>query len=227
MRRITASLKLETHRMTPDEDVTTMLSDRTVRDLLNQAAAGTPVPGGGSLTALVAALGAALAQMVANLTIGRPRFAAVASEMAALAERAQDLHRDLLADMERDVAAYTRVMQAYRLPQETTADKRRRREAVQTAMQEAARVPLTVAEKALTAMELALTAVRSGNPSAAADGVVGAMLARAGLQGALFNVRVNLRELHDKEVAAPMAETAAAVEERAQQLEAAIMALVP
>lgn len=204
-----------------------MLADLTLKDLLEQTAAGTPVPGGGSLAAMTGAVGAALAEMVARLTAGRAKFAAADAEMRTLAERAQTLRGALLADMERDAAAYTAVMQAFQLPRDTAAEKQRRTEAVQTALEHAARVPLAVAEKALAVMELAQTAVRSGNPNAASDGAVGAMLARAALQGACFNVRINLQSIHDPAVVASLGKAAEALADRAATLEKEILAAMP
>lgn len=201
-----------------------MLADLTLKDLLAQTAEGTPVPGGGSLAAMTAAAGAALVQMVAHLTAGRPRFDAVDQEMRTLAEKARKLRGGLLGDMERDAAAYTAVMQAFQLPRQTAAEKQRRGAAVQAAMRHAAQVPLAVAEKALAVMELACAAVRSGNPHAAADGAVGAMLARAALQGALLNVRTNLRSIRDEKMVARMEAAAAALDARAQAMETATLA---
>ena len=99
--------------------------------------------------------------------------------MNELAEKARRLRRDLLADMDRDAAAYTAVMEAFRLPRETAEEKSHRTEAIQQAIREAARVPLAVAEKALDVMMLAGTAVAKGNPNAISDGAVGAMLLAA------------------------------------------------
>jgi len=200
-----------------------MLADMTVSELLEKTAAGTPVPGGGSLSAMAAAVGAALAQMVAGLTAGRKAFAAVTPEMTELAEKARRLRRDLLADMDRDAAAYTAVMEALRLPRETAEEKTRRTEAIQQATREAARVPLAVAAKALDVMMLAGTAVSKGNPNAMSDGAVGAMLARAALQGALFNVKINLRDIRDEAFTTRLSAEAEALDARARALETTIL----
>ena len=101
-----------------------MLADMTVSELLENTAAGTPVPGGGSLSAMAAAVGAALSQMVAGLTAGRKAFTAVTPEMNELAEKARRLRTDLLTDMDRDAAAYTAVMEAFRLPREYSGRKK-------------------------------------------------------------------------------------------------------
>lgn len=200
-----------------------MLSELTVAELLHKTAQGTPVPGGGSLSAMAAATGAALAQMVAGLTAGRKPFDTVTPAMNELAEAAERLREDLLAAMDHDADAYTAVMAAYRLPRETTEEKMRRTEAIQQATREATRVPLAVAEKALAVMTLAGTAVRHGNPNAMSDGAVGAMLARAALQGALFNVKINLQGIQDQTFVTQLRAQAATLDTKARELETAIL----
>jgi formiminotetrahydrofolate cyclodeaminase len=200
-----------------------MLSELSLAELLKRTASGTPVPGGGSLSALAAAAGASLAQMVAGLTAGREQFTAVTPEMNELAATAERLRGELLAAMDRDAEAYTAVMEALRLPRATDEEMSQRAEAVQKATREAARVPLQVAEKAIEVMTLARTAIRKGNPNAVSDGAVGALLARAALQGALCNVKINLQSIRDKTFTALMAERTAALEARARTLEAAIL----
>lgn len=203
-----------------------MLSELTVAELLQKTALGTPVPGGGSLSAMVAAVGAALAQMVAGLTAGRKQFEAVTPEMKELAETAQRLQADLLADMDRDAEAYTAVMTTFRLPRETAEEKTHRANAIQQATREAARVPLAVAEKALAVMTLAGSAVRHGNPNAMSDGAVGAMLARAALQGALFNVTINLKSIRDETFVARLSAQAETLDAQARALETTILSQI-
>jgi formiminotetrahydrofolate cyclodeaminase len=161
--------------------------------------------------------------MVAGLTAGRKAFAAVTPEMNALADMARRLQADLLADMDRDAEAYTAVMTAYRLPRETAEEKVRRTDAIQRATREAARVPLAVAEKALEVMMLAGTALAKGNPNAMSDGAVGAMLARAALQGALLNVKINLQGIQDEAFTTQLRTRAATLETRARALETAML----
>ena len=200
-----------------------MLSDLTVAELLHKTARGTPVPGGGSLSAMAAAVGAALAQMVAGLTAGRKQFDAVTPEMKELAKTAKRLRVDLLADMDRDADAYTAVMAAFRLPHNTATEMTHRADAIQQATREAARVPLAVAENALEVMILAGTVVAKGNPNAMSDGAVGAMLARAALQGALFNVKINLRDIRDEAFTTRLSAQAEALDARARDLETTIL----
>jgi formiminotetrahydrofolate cyclodeaminase len=199
-----------------------MLPELTLTELLEQTAAGTPVPGGGSLSALAAAMGAALAQMVAGLTIGRPRHIDTEPAMQALNASAQRLRKDLLAAMDLDAGAYTAVMAARKLPQRKEQEKAKRNEAIQQAICEATRVPLSMAEMALEVMALAHTAIRQGNPNTLSDGAVGALLARAALQGGIYNVRINLQSIRDEDFRARLLEKAAELEGRAAELEAAI-----
>jgi methenyltetrahydrofolate cyclohydrolase len=201
-----------------------MLAELTIADLLAQTSAGTPVPGGGSLSAMAAATGAALAQMVAGLTAGRPRYADAEPAMRELIASAERLRKDLLAAMDRDAAAYTKVMAALKLPKTNDREKALRDEALQDATREATRVPLSVAEMALEVMALAHTAVRQGNPNALSDGAVGALLARAALQGAVYNVRINLHSIRDEDFRNRMTAAAADLEGRAAAREAAIRA---
>jgi formiminotetrahydrofolate cyclodeaminase len=186
-----------------------MLAELTLAELLERTAAG-----------------AALAQMVAGLTTGRPQYAEAAPAMNELAASAERLRAELLAAMERDAEAYTGVMTALRLPKSNDREKALRDQAVQDATREAARVPLTVAEMALKVMALAQTAVRRGNANALSDGAVGALLARAALQGALCNVRINLHSIRDKAFTARMRAKAADLERRAAEREAAVLAAI-
>jgi formiminotetrahydrofolate cyclodeaminase len=173
---------------------------------------------------MAAAAGAALAQMVAGLTADRPRYAEVTPAVKELAATAERLRGDLLVAMDRDAQAYTGVLTALKLPRRSEREKTLRAEAVQEATREAARVPLSVAGMALEVMTLAQTAVRLGNPNALSDGAVGSFLARAALQGALCNVRINLQSIRDEAFIARMREKTANLEDRANELETAILA---
>ncbi len=201
-----------------------MLSELTVAELLRQTALGTPVPGGGSLSAMTAAVGAALAQMVAGLTAGRKAIRGRNAGDERTCQNGGALRADLLADMDRDAEAYTAVMDSLpECPGKRRKKRRDRADAIQRATREAARVPLAVAEKALEVMILAGTAVAKGNPNAMSDGAVGAMLARAALQGALFNVKINLQSIQDKAFTTQLRARTKTLEARAQELETAIL----
>ena len=164
---------------------------------ISSLASGEPTPGGGSAAALAGALGAALAAMVGRLTAGRPKYATVNDQMQSAIVEADILRGRLLALVDEDAAAYDQVRAAYRLPKETVEHQATRAAAIQQALQGASRTPLATVEACLAVLRLVEQAVRSGNPNAATDGTVGALLAHAGLRGAVLNVRVNLSGIDD------------------------------
>lgn len=166
--------------------------------LLDALASGEPTPGGGSAAALAGAAAAALVAMVARLTAGRPRFAAVDAEMRAAVEEAEQLRRRLTGLIAADAAAYDQVRAAYRLPKGTPEEQAARAAAIQEALKAASRTPLETADACVAALELARRVAQRGNPAAATDACVAALLAHAGLQGAVLNVQVNLQDLHDQ-----------------------------
>ena len=169
---------------------------------IDDLASGEPTPGGGSAAALAGALGAALAAMVARLTTGRPRYAAVEGQMQAALETAEALRAQLTRLVATDAAAYEEVRAAYRLPKSTQAEQAARAAAIQDALKAASRTPLDTMEACLAAMRLGRQVVQLGNPNAATDGAVGVLLAHAGLQGAALNVQVNLGGIEDRQFAA-------------------------
>ena len=195
-------------------------------------AAPIPAPGGGSVAAHVAALGAALAQMVAGLTIGRKKYAAVEARMKDLAVEAAGLGTELSGLVSRDAAAYDLVIQAYRLPKDTTEQTAARQAAIEGALLEAARVPLETARACAQVARLAALAAEQGNSNAASDAGVAALLAEAGCRGASYNVQINVSSLADAamgnslltEVAALVKETAVHAQRAADAVQRAITA---
>ncbi|HZT42228.1 MAG TPA: glutamate formimidoyltransferase [Chthonomonadaceae bacterium] len=171
----------------------------SVTGFLDRLGAAQATPGGGSVAALAGALAAALVRMVSGLTMGKKGFEGVAEEMASLRNRGETLAAALTAAIDEDSAAYEAVMAAYGLPKGNDAEKAQRTEAIQAAMQQAAEVPLRVAEMCREAAEMALTALRQGNPNASSDGAVALLLALSGLEGAALNVATNLDAIQDPE----------------------------
>ena len=180
-------------------------------------ASATPAPGGGSVAALAGALGAALAQMVAGLTVGRKKYAAVETEMRELGLRAAALGNELTSLMARDAAAYGVVMDAYKLPKETDEQSAARARAIDEALVGAAEVPLETARASADVAELAEQAAASGNPNAVSDAGVAALLAQAACQGAVYNVRINVTALSDKSLGQPLLRQAAEQLARAER----------
>ncbi len=174
-----------------------MLVDDKITEYLAKAAAGTAVPGGGSVAALNGALAAGLTEMVANLTVGKKGYEAVEEDMKALAGMASQLRKKLTAAIDQDADAYTEVMAAYKLPKTTDEETSLRKQKIQDAIKHAALVPLEVARDALAVIDLAGSAIRKGNKNAASDGAVAAMNARTAALAAIYNVRINLSSIKD------------------------------
>jgi formiminotetrahydrofolate cyclodeaminase len=174
-----------------------LLANHKITEYLAKAAAGTAVPGGGSVAALNAALAAGLTEMVANLTVGKKGYEAVEEDMKDLAVQAAQLRSTLTAAIDQDAEAYTEVMAAYKLPKATDEETAARKQKIQEAIKQAALVPLEVARNALAVIDLAGRAIRKGNKNAASDGAVAAMNARTAALAALYNVRINLSSIED------------------------------
>jgi len=157
-----------------------------------------PTPGGGSVVAHAGALGAALAQMVTGLTVGRKKYAAVEPEMKEAALRAAALGNRLSALVERDARAYGGVSAAYKLPKDTEAQQAARARAVDDALLVAAEVPLETARACADVAALAELCALKGNTNAVSDAGVAALLAEAACRGAAYNVRINVAAMSEK-----------------------------
>lgn len=169
----------------------------TLNEFSDALAADTAAPGGGSTAAVVAALAASLAAMLARLTAGRPRFAAVDASMQQVIAAADPLRRQLLTLATTDAEAFDAVMAAFRLPKDSDSQKAERQAAIQTAYQLATAVPLQTLAAAVEALALCVQVIEQGNPNAVTDGITGALLAEAAAQGAALNVQVNLAAIQD------------------------------
>ena len=180
------------------------LQDLTLKQFLEKTAANEAVPGGGSSAALNAAIAAALAEMVANLTIGRKKYAAVEERMKHIAAEMSANRAHLVNDIDRDADAYRLVMNAYRMPKETEAEMTLRNEKIEEASKIASLVPMEVAERATNLLDAMIELLETGNRNAVTDGLVGLMTCRTAIMGALLNVRTNLGGIHDKAFVAEM-----------------------
>ncbi|MDR7556595.1 MAG: cyclodeaminase/cyclohydrolase family protein [Armatimonadota bacterium] len=174
-----------------------MYPELSIEQFLERLASSAPEPGGGAAAALAGALAAALVGMVANLTVGKEKFAAVEDEMRRVRDEAAALRARLLAAIDRDAEAFRRVMDAYRMPRETDAQRTARREATRVALREAARVPAEVVALCAQVAALSQTAAARGNPQVLSDAAAAAVLAEAAAAAAALNVRVNLAGVGD------------------------------
>jgi glutamate formiminotransferase/formiminotetrahydrofolate cyclodeaminase len=187
---------------------------------LDDLAAGTAAPGGGSAAAYSGAMGAALVAMVARLTVGKKKYQDVEEQMGPVIVRADQLRADLTTAVEKDSAAFQEVMAAFGLPKETEAQKSARSDAIQAATLHAAEVPLDVVAMAAEVIELAAQVAEVGNTNAITDGGTGAAIARAGLNGAAMNVRINLSSLKDQRAVKNFETALIELEKRAEKAEA-------
>jgi formiminotetrahydrofolate cyclodeaminase len=201
-----------------------LLANLKITEYLEKAAAGTAVPGGGSVAALNASLAAGLTEMVANLTIGKKGYEAVADEMHDIAGRTAELREKLTAAIDRDADAYSAVMAAFKLPKATDPEKELRQQEIQKAIKQAALVPLEVANHAVKVIDLAGRAVNSGNKNAVTDGVVAAMNARTAALAALYNVKINLVSIKDDEFVEELTRKINNLEQQAKSKEQEILA---
>jgi glutamate formiminotransferase/formiminotetrahydrofolate cyclodeaminase len=170
---------------------------KSVGDFVDEVSRDTPAPGGGSIAALAGSIGAALAAMVANLTVGKAGFDDRYEELDALAAKAQGIKDQLLTAVDEDTRAFNGVMDALRLPKDTADQKAARSEAIQSGYKHATEVPMQTARQCRAALELCLAAARSGNDVMITDAGVGALVSFAGVKGAAYNARINLKSIKD------------------------------
>lgn len=195
----------------------------SVRRFADEVSGASPAPGGGSVSALAGSMGAALAAMVGNLTVGKKGYEASYGELASMAMEAQGVKTKLLRLIDKDTSAYEAVIDALRLPKDSEAQRADRRKRLDEANRVATLVPLETAKACLEAMKLCLIAVEKGNKNSVTDGAVGALLARAGLEGALLNVAINLKSIEDREFSSRLEEESLSLRRESETLIAAAL----
>ena len=181
-----------------------MLVDLTIKEFLAKTAGSDPVPGGGSIAALNAAIAASLAEMVANLTIGKKKYEDKEELMKELAAAVSEYQVEFIKDIDADSDAYNEVFAAFKLPKETEEDKVKRSEAIQAATKIAAEVPMHVARKAFSIMDVIGQVAEYGNQNAVTDACVSMMTARTAVLEDILNVKINLSSIKDEEYVARM-----------------------
>lgn len=180
-----------------------MLIQKTVKDFIETTASNSPAPGGGSVAALSGGLGAALTSMVGNLTFGKKAYNELGEDVKAKLHANFDDVEKLLVRLnelvDEDTNAFDDVMAAFKMPKETDEEKKARSAAIQEGTKKAMEVPLDTAKRCLDILKLQEVFAHHGNKNAITDVGVGSLMAYAGLEGALFNVLINLNGLKDKE----------------------------
>src|SRR5262249_44756703 len=174
------------------------LAKMNVREFCNETLSDSPAPGGGSVAALMGALGASLGGMVANLSAGKRGWDDKLEYFSSWAVKAQQLKDELLSLVDEDTHAFNRVMDAFGLPKNSPEEKTARSAAIQEATKHAAEIPLKVMETAAKSYDLLSEMADNGNPASVSDVGVGALATRACIEGAAMNVRINLGQLKDE-----------------------------
>src|SRR5438552_4347211 len=169
-----------------------------LREFCNETLSDSPAPGGGSVAALMGALGASLGGMVANLSAGKRGWDDRLEYFSGWAVQAQQLKDELLRLVDEDTVAFNKVMAAFALPKQSVEEKAARTAAVESATKYAAEIPLKVMETAAKSYELLAEMAEKGNPNSISDVGVGICATRAGIDGAALNVRINLAALKDE-----------------------------
>lgn len=198
----------------------------SVKGFARETASESAAPGGGSVSAYMGALAAALGTMVANLSAHKRGWDDRWKEFSDWAERGQDVMERLLRLVDEDTEAFAKIMDVFSMPKGTEEEKAARAEAMEKATLYASRVPLKTMQTAMEAMPVALAMARIGNPASASDAGVGAIAALAAVRGAHLNVRINAAGLKDRALATELTDEAARIEAEAVAAEAEVLAEV-
>ena len=202
------------------------LTDMTCAEFADETASESPAPGGGSISAYMGALAAALGTMVANLSAHKAGWDERWKEFSDQADRGQELLSRLLHLVDEDTEAFNRIMDAFKLPKSTPEEKEARRQAIEAATLYATQVPLQTMEAAVETFPLLESMARTGNPASVSDAGVGALAARSAVLGAQLNVRINAAGLADRAEADRLTTRAAEIAALAISSEAKVLEAV-
>jgi glutamate formiminotransferase/formiminotetrahydrofolate cyclodeaminase len=201
------------------------LTDLDLKGFMEAVAAGTPLPGGGSVISYIGALGVALGTMTANLSARKRGLEEKREEFTDLSEEGNKLQVMLFRLVDEDREAYDKILWAYRLPGNTAVEKMMRSEAVKNAFKEATLVQYRIMEAAFAGLDILYKMVEKGMPGAVADAAAGVMALRACIQGAFLNIRVNAKETGDNDFINEMIEKGREIESRTSSGEEKIINL--
>lgn len=198
----------------------------SLKGFADETASESPAPGGGSISAYMGALGAALGTMVANLSAHKRGWDERWKEFSDWAEKGQKVMKELIDLVDEDTAAFDRIMEVFKMPKGNDEEKAARAAALEAATLYAAQVPLRTMKAALKALPIAREMAEKGNPASASDAGVGALAATAAVRGAQLNVRINSAGLQDKTAAAELNAEADAIAAEAMELQDQILEIV-
>lgn len=202
------------------------LTDMTCTEFADETASESPAPGGGSISAYMGALAAALGTMVANLSSHKAGWDERWKEFSDQADKGQELMQRLLHLVNEDTEAFNRIMEAFKMPKSTDEEKAARTAAIEDATLYATRIPLSTMEAAAATFPLLESMARTGNPASVSDAGVGALAARSAVLGAQLNVRINAASLKNREEADRLTARAAEIAAQAIEAEAKVLEVV-
>ena len=185
-----------------------MVESMTIQEFLDVLSSKEPVPGGGGASALAGALGNALGQMVANLTIGKKKYALVEDEIKELAERMKGIQGQFSALADQDAKVFAPLAKCYSLPSGTEEEKAYKAEVMEARLLDASLVPMEIMEKASEMLEITDILADKGSRMAVSDVGVGVQFIRTALLGAVMNVYINTKSMKNREKAEEMNEKA-------------------
>ena len=185
-----------------------MVESMTIQEFLDVLSSKEPVPGGGGASALAGALGNALGQMVANLTIGKKKYAQVEDEIKELAERMKGIQGQFTALADQDAKVFAPLAKCYSLPSGTEEEKAYKAEVMEARLLDASLVPMEIMEKASEMLEIMDILADKGSRMAVSDVGVGVQFIRTALLGAVMNVYINTKSMKNREKAEEMNEKA-------------------
>ena len=209
-----------------DENKSKKLIDLTVKGFADETSRESPAPGGGTISAYMGALGAALGTMVANLSSHKAGWDARWEEFSNWADKGQKIQAELMTLVDEDTEAFNRIMEAFGLPKKTEEEKAARSAAIQAATLFATQVPLHTMQASFKVFELCKAMAEEGNPNSVSDAGVGVLAARAAVLGAGLNVKINASGLKDRETADKLVGEANELIKKANELESEIMKIV-
>ncbi len=174
------------------------LASMKINNFLSELASSSPAPGGGSVAALAGSLGAALSSMVCNLTVGKEKYADVQDEIKEALKKSEKIRKDLTKLIDKDTEAFNDVMKAFKMLKETEQQKKKRSQAIQEGYKTAAMIPLETARTCEKIFGIAKIVAEKGNQNSITDSAVSAIMAHAGVESAILNVKINLGSIKDE-----------------------------
>jgi glutamate formiminotransferase/formiminotetrahydrofolate cyclodeaminase len=202
------------------------LVDLTIRGFADETSSESPAPGGGSVAAVMGAMGVALGTMVANLSSHKRGWGQKWEQYSEWAEKGRRWQDELIHLVDADTEAFNSVMAAFGLPNTSANEKNQRERAIQEATKEAIGIPFRVMEVCLEALSICREMALSGNPNSVSDAGVGALALRSAIKGAYLNVRINVPGLDDKRYADKVLTKGASIEAQCEKAEKEIQDIV-